>query len=99
MRPSCRRSGRAAAPTSSSSADLPLYAGAIVPAGEDRSIFALPWLGHTLVGTTDRDYEGPLDHVMTSEQRRRLPAGRRQRLLRRLAWARNLAGASPACGR
>ncbi len=50
------------------SADLPLFAGAIVPAGEDRSIFALPWLGHTLIGTTDRDYEGPLDHVMTSEQ-------------------------------
>jgi len=38
-------------------ADLPLDAGAIVPAGEGRSIFALPWLGRTLVGTTDNDYE------------------------------------------
>lgn len=47
--------------------DLPLVAGAIVPAGEGRSIFALPWLGHTLVGTTDNDYEGPLDHVMPAE--------------------------------
>src|SRR5262249_33841394 len=47
-------------------ADLPLAAGAIVPAGEGRSIFALPWLGHTLVGTTDNDYEGPLDHVRPS---------------------------------
>jgi glycerol-3-phosphate dehydrogenase len=47
-------------------ADLPLVAGAIVPAGEGRSIFALPWLGHTLVGTTDNDYEGPLDHVRPS---------------------------------
>ena len=28
------------------------------PAGSGRSIFALPWLGHTLVGTTDNDYEG-----------------------------------------
>jgi glycerol-3-phosphate dehydrogenase len=48
--------------------DLPLVGGAIVPAGEGRSIFALPWLGHTLVGTTDNDYEGPLDHVRPSEQ-------------------------------
>jgi len=47
---------------------LPLIGGAIVPAGEGRTIFALPWLGRTLVGTTDADYEGPLDHVMPSEQ-------------------------------
>ncbi len=46
--------------------DLPLIGGAIVPAGEGRSIFALPWLGRTLIGTTDRDYEGGLDHVRTS---------------------------------
>ena len=46
-----------------SSADLPLVGGAIVPAGSGRSIFALPWLGHTLVGTTDNDYEGSLEHV------------------------------------
>jgi glycerol-3-phosphate dehydrogenase len=45
---------------------LPLVGGAIVPAGAGRSIFALPWLGHTLVGTTDNDYEGPLDHVQPS---------------------------------
>jgi glycerol-3-phosphate dehydrogenase len=42
---------------------LPINAGAIVPAGSGRSIFALPWLGRTLVGTTDNDYEGPLDHI------------------------------------
>ena len=36
----------------------------IVPAGEGRSIFALPWLGSTLIGTTDNDYdETDLDHV------------------------------------
>jgi glycerol-3-phosphate dehydrogenase len=46
--------------------DLPLLGGAIVPAGAGRSIFALPWLGHTLVGTTDNDYEGPLDHIQPS---------------------------------
>ena len=44
-------------------ADLPLRAGAIVPAGGGRTIFALPWLGRALVGTTDNDYEGDLDHV------------------------------------
>ncbi len=44
--------------------DLPLGAGAIVPAGGGRTIFALPWLGRTLVGTTDNDYEAPsLEHV------------------------------------
>jgi glycerol-3-phosphate dehydrogenase len=46
--------------------DLPLNAGAIVPAGHGRTIFALPWLGRTLVGTTDVDYDGPLDHVKPS---------------------------------
>jgi glycerol-3-phosphate dehydrogenase len=45
---------------------LPLIGGAIVPAGSGRSIFALPWLGHTLVGTTDNDYEGSLEHVKPS---------------------------------
>jgi glycerol-3-phosphate dehydrogenase len=45
---------------------LPLVGGAIVPAGEGRSIFALPWLGRTLVGTTDNDYEGDLVHVRPS---------------------------------
>ncbi|HEY3829335.1 MAG TPA: glycerol-3-phosphate dehydrogenase/oxidase [Solirubrobacteraceae bacterium] len=48
--------------------DLPLVGGAIVPAGEGRSIFALPWLGRTLVGTTDNDYEGPLEHVQPAAQ-------------------------------
>jgi glycerol-3-phosphate dehydrogenase len=42
---------------------LPINAGAIVPAGSGRSIFALPWLGRTLVGTTDNDYDGALDHI------------------------------------
>jgi glycerol-3-phosphate dehydrogenase len=48
------------------SEDLPLSAGAIVPAGGERTIFALPWLGRTLIGTTDNDYEGPLEHVRPS---------------------------------
>ncbi len=47
--------------------DLPLRAGAIVPAGEGRSIFALPWLGRALIGTTDNNYDGAIDHVQPSE--------------------------------
>ena len=47
---------------------LPMTAGAIVPAGEGRSIFALPWLGRTLVGTTDNNYDGNIDHVKPSEE-------------------------------
>jgi glycerol-3-phosphate dehydrogenase len=37
-------------------------AACIVPAGEGRAIFALPWYGRTLVGTTDSDYAGDIDH-------------------------------------
>jgi glycerol-3-phosphate dehydrogenase len=48
--------------------DLPLVGGAIVPAGSGRSIFALPWLGHALIGTTDNDYEGPLEHIAPSTE-------------------------------
>jgi glycerol-3-phosphate dehydrogenase len=35
----------------------------IVPAGEGRTIFALPWYGRTLIGTTDNDYDGDIDQV------------------------------------
>ncbi len=38
--------------------DFPLLNAALVmPAGGGRNIFALPWMGRTLVGTTDNDYE------------------------------------------
>ena len=50
------------------SSALPMKAGAIVPAGGGRSIFVLPWLGQTLVGTTDNDYEGELDHIRPSDE-------------------------------
>jgi glycerol-3-phosphate dehydrogenase len=36
-------------------------AACIVPAGEGRQIFALPWYGRTLVGTTDNDFDGDID--------------------------------------
>jgi glycerol-3-phosphate dehydrogenase len=42
-------------------------AACIVPAGEDRAIFALPWYGRTLVGTTDNDFEGDIDHPRPGE--------------------------------
>jgi glycerol-3-phosphate dehydrogenase len=49
--------------------DLPLVSGAIVPAGGGRSIFALPWLGATLIGTTDNDYDtDELDHIRPAEE-------------------------------
>jgi glycerol-3-phosphate dehydrogenase len=43
---------------------LPLErAACIVPAGESRTIFALPWYGRALIGTTDNDYDGDIAHV------------------------------------
>ena len=47
---------------------LHVEAGVIVPAGGGRTVFVLPWLGRTLVGTTDNDYEGSLDHVPASRE-------------------------------
>ena len=48
--------------------EIPLNAGAIVPAVDGRSIFALPWLGRTLIGTTDNNYDGGIDHVRPSRE-------------------------------
>ena len=62
--------------------DLPLVGGAIVPAGSGRTIFALPWLGRTLVGTTDNDYEGDARARAAVRRGHRLSARGRQRVLR-----------------
>src|ERR671917_65264 len=43
-------------------------AGVIVPGGGGRTIFVLPWLGRTLVGTTDNDYRGSLEHVPAADE-------------------------------
>jgi glycerol-3-phosphate dehydrogenase len=49
-------------------ADLAVKGAAcIVPAGEGRTIFALPWYGRTLVGTTDNDYDGDISHPKPAE--------------------------------
>ncbi len=42
---------------------LPLLAGVVVPAGEGRSLCALPWLGRTLIGTTDTNHQEGFEHV------------------------------------
>jgi glycerol-3-phosphate dehydrogenase len=43
---------------------LPLErAACIVPAAGERTIFALPWYGRALIGTTDNDYDGDLARV------------------------------------
>jgi glycerol-3-phosphate dehydrogenase len=47
---------------------LDVRAGAIVPAGRGRTVFVLPWLGRTLVGTTDNDYEGSVEHVPPADE-------------------------------
>jgi glycerol-3-phosphate dehydrogenase len=47
---------------------LPVVAGAIAPAGGGRTIFVLPWLGQTLIGTTDNDYEGDLRHIQPARE-------------------------------
>jgi glycerol-3-phosphate dehydrogenase len=49
-------------------ADLPMgKAACIVPAGEGRMIFSLPWYGRTLVGTTDNDFDGDTTHPRPAE--------------------------------
>ncbi|HEX3173518.1 MAG TPA: glycerol-3-phosphate dehydrogenase/oxidase [Solirubrobacterales bacterium] len=42
-------------------------AACIVPAGEGRAIFALPWYGRTLIGTTDNDYAGDIDRPQPAD--------------------------------
>jgi glycerol-3-phosphate dehydrogenase len=50
-------------------ADLPMgKAACIVPAGEGRMIFSLPWYGRTLVGTTDNDFDGDIAHPRPAEE-------------------------------
>jgi glycerol-3-phosphate dehydrogenase len=49
--------------------DLPMgKAACIVPAGEGRMIFSLPWYGRTLVGTTDNDFDGDITHPRPAEE-------------------------------
>jgi glycerol-3-phosphate dehydrogenase len=47
---------------------LPVRAGAIASAAGGGRIFVLPWLGRTLVGTTDNDYDGDIERVRPAEE-------------------------------
>jgi glycerol-3-phosphate dehydrogenase len=40
----------------------------VVPAGADRTVMVLPWYGRTLIGPTDMDYDGELDHVPPGDE-------------------------------
>src|SRR5579872_3741762 len=51
-----------------SHADLPLSAGAVVPAGGGRTIFALPWLCRSVTATTDNNYSGSLERVQPASE-------------------------------
>ena len=55
-------------------------AAAVVPSAHDnRSVFVIPWEGHTYVGTTDTDYDGPLDDPHVHRRRSRVPPRRAER--------------------
>jgi len=47
---------------------LPCDVAAVIPVPKDRrSIFVVPWGEHTYLGTTDTDYDGPLDDPQVDE--------------------------------
>jgi glycerol-3-phosphate dehydrogenase len=47
--------------------DLPVGDAAfVVPAGEERTVMVLPWYGRAMIGPTDNDYDGDIDHVPPS---------------------------------
>jgi glycerol-3-phosphate dehydrogenase len=41
-------------------ATLPIQTALIFPVGDGRVLFAVPWHGHVIVGTTDNDYQGDI---------------------------------------
>ncbi|HEV3231515.1 MAG TPA: glycerol-3-phosphate dehydrogenase/oxidase [Candidatus Dormibacteraeota bacterium] len=43
-----------------SRADLPVDTALVFPVGDGRVLFAIPWHGHVVVGTTDTDYGGDI---------------------------------------
>jgi glycerol-3-phosphate dehydrogenase len=49
---------------------VPLGAACIVPSGarDRRSLFAMPWGGAVMLGTTDTDYSGPLDRPAVTKE-------------------------------
>ena len=45
-----------------------MYSGSRPESLRGRTIFALPWLGRSLIGTTDNNYDGELDHVQPAPE-------------------------------
>lgn len=52
-------------------ASLPIEAAVIFPSTKRSLIFAVPWRSSVIVGTTDDEYEGPLDSPGVTEEERR----------------------------
>ncbi|MEO7804191.1 MAG: glycerol-3-phosphate dehydrogenase/oxidase [Actinomycetota bacterium] len=50
---------------------LPIASACLLPSLTGGLIFAVPWRSSVLVGTTDHDYEGPLDGPLTTEEESR----------------------------
>ena len=42
--------------------DLPIHTALAFPVGDGRVLFAIPWKGYAIVGTTDDDYDGDIAH-------------------------------------
>ena len=80
-------------------ATLPLVAGVIAPAGGGRTIFVLPWLGQTLVGTTDNDYEGDLERVQPAARTSRTCSTRSNAFFATALAPRTSRARTRACGR
>ena len=75
-------------------------AACIVPAGEGRAIFALPWYGRTLVGTTDNDFDGDIDQPAAGRGRTSSTCSTRSTSSSASRWGRATWSApTPACGR
>jgi glycerol-3-phosphate dehydrogenase len=48
---------------------VPIDVAVVLPVpGDRRSVFVVPWDGHVYVGTTDTDYDGPLDDVVCTAE-------------------------------
>ena len=74
-------------------------AACIVPAGDDRTIFALPWYGRTLMGTTDNDYSGDIAHVRPATTTSPTSSTPRTRSSAPSSVAATSPAPTPACGR
>lgn len=74
---------------------VPIKTAVIMPeTSHGRVLFAVPWQGRVIIGTTDREYDGDLDHPVATDEEvdfilsnanNYLRTGRHRRHLRRAA--------------